>query len=84
MTPELQAIVIIAILLTLALLVAFLSQKVSAQVDLKTLAPLLKEVQERAIIEAELRARATKTPLDDMAVDAIKKLIADKGSTTIS
>ncbi len=84
MNPELQAILIVAVILTLALLVAFLGQKVSAQVDLKTLTPFLLELQTRAIEEATKRAKTTSTPLDDMAVDAVRKWLADKDNVTLS
>ncbi len=77
MNTDIQSILIIAVILSLALLVAYLGQKVSQQVDLKTLAPFLQEIQQKAIIEAELRARATSTPIDDMVVTAVKNALKD-------
>ncbi len=74
MNPDIQGLLIFGAFLVLALLVAFLSQKVSAQVDLKTLAPFLQEVYTKAIEQAETRAKATATPLDDIAVNAVKSV----------
>lgn len=67
----------VIVLVVLALLVAFLGHKVSALVDLKTVTPFVTEVYTRLMIEAELKARATATPIDDMIVTAGKSLIKD-------
>jgi hypothetical protein len=72
--------------------VAFLGHKVSAQVDAKefltTLTPVLQEIYIKAIQQAESRAKATSTPIDDMAVSAVKSVtspyITPQSTGTIS